>query len=59
MMVNKRHSKRSALFLYVENHALDAWFCKAYGDEVEEKTPFSYNKIAVGQLQEYEKGGHS
>ena len=43
------------LFLYVENHALDAWFQKAYGDEVERKTPFSYNELAVRQLQNYKK----
>lgn len=23
----------SCLFLYKENHALDAWFCRAYGGE--------------------------
>ena len=22
-----------AAFLYIENHALDAWFSRAYGDE--------------------------
>ena len=25
--------KRTAVFLYKENHALDAWFRRAYGDE--------------------------
>ena len=24
------------VFLYKENHALDAWFCIAYGDEQKE-----------------------
>ena len=39
--------------MYIENHVLDMWFKKAYGDEVEIKTPFHYNKIAVCQLQFY------
>ena len=36
---NTRHRKplqravRGGAFLYNENHALDAWFKKAYGDE--------------------------
>ena len=41
-------SEWMVLFLYQENHALDAWFKKAYGDE--EKT--CYNNWAVCQLQQ-------
>ena len=29
----KETVERLSLFLYKENHALDAWFDKAYGDE--------------------------
>ena len=32
-----RHASKDAWrFLYKENHALDAWFCIAYGDEQKE-----------------------
>ena len=36
-------------FLYLENHAFDAWFKKAYGDKEEKETP-CYTESAVGQL---------
>lgn len=43
------------LCLYAENHMLDTWFKKAYGDEAEIKTSFHYNKIAVCNCKNNEK----
>ena len=35
-------SVQPGLFLlYIENHAVDAWFKRAYGDEADKKTPFA------------------
>jgi len=33
MQHEKDHGVFRGLFLYKENHALDAWFSEAYGDE--------------------------
>ena len=49
---------RTDFLLYAENHAIVAWFKRAYGGEEEIKTPFDYNKDAVRQLQRKSKGGH-
>ena len=43
------HAAHGVVFLYTENHAFDAWFKKAYGDEEEKETP-CYTESAVGQL---------
>ena len=50
---------QSKVFLYSENHALDAWFRRGFADKEEIKTPLLYNESAVGQLhKKHNKGGH-
>ena len=43
------HAAHGVVFLYTENHALDAWLKKAYGDDEKKETP-CYTESAVGQL---------
>ena len=42
--------------MYSENHALDAWFKKAYGDEYTRKTPFAIVGVRSANCTKNSKG---
>ncbi len=44
-------------FCSKENHTLEVWFKKAYGDEAKKETPFVIIKFVVSQLQRIKNEG--